>query len=185
MLFYIYIGFRLLEATKKLQQKEIHNIELSTEKELLEYNLLQSIFCQNLPINETLLTADNKTIFLKEHITTKTLICRIFENSCSTCQQKELQRIGSLENEGIPIVIIASFTNKRQLKSLLKANGINSKYFNLSESCNLFPFDANSNDIYICLIDEHLKPKYIFIPVQNNNFLSETYLKYIKTEIIK
>jgi hypothetical protein len=109
-----------------------------------------------------------------------TLVFRFSESSCSPCLKRELSNISSLEKQGIPILIIATYSNKREFRILLENYNIKSRYLLLDKDQYLFTFENTSSDLYLFLLMSNLKISYLFFPVQTEDSLSSEYFSFIE-----
>lgn len=153
--------------------------ETTNQKDLLKNSLFQSIFFSDFEISDFFYTDNDEKIFLKNIVGDGVLVFRIFENSCSSCVDREFGNISKLEKEGLPILIVASYENRRLLNLYLKEYDIKSKVYNLKSKFCLFQFDKDIDDIYCFLLDSCIDSKYMFFPIQNEQGTSDFYYQFI------
>lgn len=119
--------------------------ETTNQKDLLKNSMFQSIFFSNFEISDFFYTDNDERIFFKNIVGDGVLVFRIFENSCSSCVDREFGNISKLEKEGLPILIVASYENRRLLNLYLKEYDIKSKVYNLKSK---FCIDDSRVDFY-------------------------------------
>lgn len=179
LLFGIAIGiayFSYRENTKELERQVIY---LKNSNNLLKYSLLQSTIYGGDSINSILKT-DKGIAPLSKIIDMNTLVLRFSDTSCSPCLKRELSNISDLEKRDIPILIIATYSNKREFQLLLKEYDIKSRYLLLDKSQYLFSFENASSDLYLFLLMDDLNFDYLFFPVQTEDSLSYDYYNFIE-----
>lgn len=154
---------------------------LSQKNELLKNAWFETLLSVDSEINKDLLLMnDTSNILLKDVVVKKTLIVRLSYAACRPCLERELRNIHKLEEKGVPILIIASYPNRRSLDILLKQYEITSKAYLMYPNQKMFSFDENVSQLYIFLTDQNLTIRNFFIPVQMVDDVSETYFRYIQ-----
>ena len=178
ILFLTYINYNNKKKIEILSQ----NVQLVTrQNQLLKNTLLDySMIFGAGSILDTLFLTNKESVLLSDLIKYKTVIARISEGSCNPCLKRELKHIKELEENGIPVILFASFSNKRSLSSLLNEYNIISEVYLLESEGHLFPFDESLR-LYVFTIDKELKADNLFLPVQYEDQLSADYYQYIKT----
>lgn len=172
--------------TRKVNIRELEEqiTHLEYSNNLLRYSLSQSIIYGKDTINSTIKTSDG-IVPLSKIIDMNTIVFRFSEHSCTPCLKRELSNISRIEKRGIPLLIIASYSNKRELRILLEKYNIRSRYLLLDEKQSLFTFEDSSSDLYFFLLKPSLKINYLFFPVQTDDSLSSEYFNFIEAIYLK
>ena len=175
--------YQNISTNNKIKKTQVQINTLVEQNNLLKNSLFHTILSSNPLITETFKTKDNRIIHWKDIIDKNVLVFRFFDNSCSSCLDRELSNINSLENKGVPILILATFPNERALQSLLNRNKIKSPVYNLAPQFHLFSFEEHIPNLYIFFLSRELNIKYLYFPIQNDNEISTAYYQHIINEI--
>lgn len=171
-----YLYFKQKNGIDKYKAEVQH---LENIKGLLEHSIFQLILFGNDTIKTTL-TTDKGQVHLSQLIDMNTVILRFSKNACMPCLKRELGTISLLEKQGIPVLIIASGYNRREIKSMLNEHEVYSRYILLADHENLFSFENKSSDgLYLFLLYKDLRTDYLFFPVQFEDRLSREYVNHL------
>lgn len=147
---------------------------------LISRAYLETVANDNVTITSSIKGLDNRIYNLHEIIDTTKLVFAFSQSSCNPCIDRELKSIKQLEDMGIPILIIGSFSSYRGLISLLANYNIESDRIAIDYDCQLFSLDRNHIDMCYAIVDNATNVTNFFIPVQNADELSNNYLEKIK-----
>jgi hypothetical protein len=172
------INFYGTKEDIRLYKRQISDLEISNR--LLKYSLFQTLIYSKDSIYSIIKTK-NEIVPLLKIIDENTLVLRLSEHSCNPCLQRELANISALEKNGIPLLLIASYSNEREFISLLREYGVKSKYLVLGHDEELFSFEKNTSDLYLFLLTPDLNINYLFFPIQTEDHLSSEYYNFIET----
>jgi hypothetical protein len=176
---FIFFTINYFDTKSNLQKYKIENHNLENSNRLLKYSLFQTIVFNQDTILK-IVNINDSIVFLSQKIDKNTLVLRFSDNSCTPCLKRELNNISLLEKRGIPVLIISSYNNKREFKALLQEYDIKSDFLLLEQKQELFPFDKISSDLYVFLLTKDLEVKYLFFPVQTEDYLSVEYFNFIE-----
>lgn len=178
LLFLTYINY---DNNKKIKLLSGEINFLTQRNQLLKTTLFNyCIISGTINIPNKIFISNEEFVSLSDIIKSKTVIARISQSSCNPCLKRELKYIKELEDNNIPIIIFASFSNKRSLNALLADYNITSTVYLLERNNHLFHFDDFIR-LYTFTIDNNLNVGNLFIPVQYEDELSKEYHKYLKT----
>jgi hypothetical protein len=180
----------LLINNVRIKYKEKFEEEYSQLK--IEYEAINNILINNLTnantnigfeFNDDLIledTANNKERLLNIINGKNTLIYRVSDTHCSTCDVAGL--ISLLKNNSkIPynsIIIIGSVYNTQLLKSYITENSVKHRIYNLKQNINI---KAETFDFpYFLVINENLKVLSCFFPEKSKPNLTDDYFSGIK-----
>ncbi len=176
----IFFAYQYYTTKKMLSDCKIKESNTEQSSHLLQQSLLQSIVFGS-EAELLSLKVEDKEVLLSEVVDgLNTLIFRFSEHTCKPCLERELKNISFLEKQGIPVLVVASYSNHRELKLLLKEFDISSRYILLKENEHLCSFEGTSSDLYIFLLIEGSNIEYLFFPVQNEDNLSKEYFDFIE-----
>lgn len=178
------VVFLFFQMKKNAKETDIQLDRLENANRLLKYSLFQAMIFSQDKINDIVTTNHGETPLAKV-IDMNTLIFRFSENACSPCLQRELMNVSLLEKQGIPILIIASYKNSRELQILLQKHNVKSRFILLEDNQELFPFEKQASDLYLFLLTPELNVEYLFFPVQTEDDLSSEYYNFIETTFKK
>ena len=178
--FLYYLMYRNLYKNISTIAKEVNS--LSQKNELLKNAWFETLLSAGYDINTNLsLINDTSSVLLKNIVLEKTLIVRLSYAACRPCLERELRNVHKLEEKRIPIIIIASYPNKRSLDILLKQYNISSRAYLMYPNQKMFPFDGDVSQLYMFITDHTLTINSFFIPVQMVDDVSDTYFRYIES----
>jgi len=179
ILLLLVIGYIFCFSTTKTKEIKEQIVYLENSNNLLKHSLYQTVMYGKETINSTIKTSEG-IVPLSKIIDMNTIVFRFSENSCNSCLKRELSNISHIEKQGIPVLIIATYSNKRELRLLLEKYDIKSKYLLLDAKQYLFAFEDVSSDLFLFILTPGLQVNYLFFPVQTDTSLSYEYFKFIE-----
>lgn len=176
----IILGYKYYLNKKELSDNVINISNLEQSIHLLKYSILQSVVFGS--ENKLLRVKTNEGEVLISDILDgmNTIVFRFSAHSCEPCLNRELANISHLEKQGVPVLIVATYSNPREFRLLLKKFDIGSRYILLEEGESLCSFENTSSDLFVFLLDPDANIRFLFFPVQNEDNLSIEYFDFIE-----
>lgn len=167
---------RSLDSEKKRSLIRDHFLSLE-----LKYN--------DTRISKELILTDEKGVeySIKDKLNTKKIVFRYSELQCNVCVEKQIGSLKKYKDKiGIDnILILADYSNYRNLILFKRMNSLDIPVYNLSEKMSL---ELEKKDLpYFFIADNSLIAKDYFIPIKEiknytDNYLSTMYIKHFKNK---
>lgn len=173
------IGVIYQKRNTGIAEKQHKNISKREEQKYLklEYaSLLNNYIQLNNPKiwNET-----NKQLHLKEIVSEPKLIFRISEFNCSSCVDSAIVVLNNYYSKfNDKLIILASYSNVRDLYVFKRINRIESPVYNIKEGEIRLPADKGVSP-YFFLLDENLKTNLFHRPLKSNKDRTIRYLNLV------
>lgn len=194
LMFFLIYSIVASKNNQKYNNDIIVNIKNSLDIEkkrglVRDYFLNLELKYNDYKISDELNLIDEKgNIFrIKEKLNTKKIIFRYSELQCNVCVEKQIQSLKRYKDKiGVDnILIIADYSNFRNLIVFKKINSLDIPVYNLSKKMSL---EIEKKDIpYFFIADNSLVAKDYFIPIKEiknytDNYLNTMYIKHFKSK---
>ncbi|MBI9063115.1 MAG: hypothetical protein JEZ14_14125 [Marinilabiliaceae bacterium] len=134
-----------------------------------------------------LISLDKDTLSLKEIQQKEEVLFYYYSDmNCMMCVDEEIKRIKRFkkENPHMRIIILANYSNLRNLYVFKMSNSITVDMFDVKEEKLQLPIGKINSSFYF-MIDKHCITKFVYVPVDNDVEHTNLYLEMVEENIEK
>ena len=190
LVYFVLINKEYQICTSKMITNTLNALEIEKNRGLLKDSFLNlELKYNDTKISEKLILTDEKgtEYKIKEKLNTKKIVFRYSELQCNVCVEKQIESLKKYKDKiGIDnILILADYSNYRNLILFKRMNSLDIPVYNLSKKLSL---ELEKKDLpYFFILDNSLIAKDYFIPIKEiknytDNYLNIMYTKHFKNK---